>query len=372
MHIALYFTTLGGGGTERVLVRLATQFARMGHKVDLVLMRLGDHAYAHEIHPSVRIVDLRARRMKASLPAFWRYLRRERPDVLISAGDMANGFAGWARLLLLRKPLLVLTQHGSVSLVFDNSERAPGKVLVHGLRLSQRLADAIVGVSAGVAETIRRIPGVRREKVHVIHNPAWLPEIDAAAQAPIDLDWFAEKSTPVIVSVGRLEKVKDFPTLLRALALLRERREARLLILGEGSERPMLERLVSEFDLKDHVRLPGFVDNPFAYMARADLFVLSSIHEGFGNVVIEAMACGTPVVSTDCPTGPGEILKGGSYGVLVPVGDAEAMARAIARQLDHPSPADTLRARAREFSAEASATAYIRLIETARESGGSG
>ena len=363
MHIALYFTTLSIGGTERVLVRLATQFARMGHHVDLVLMRLGDNAYADEMDSRVRIVNLEARNYKFNLPAFWRYLRRERPDVVISAGDMANAFAAWSGRMMRHRPVLIATEHQSVSRIFNNTEKPTGGLLLRELRRFLQQADAVVCVSAGIAEQVRHLPGMRPEKVHVIHNPAWVEEADTAARMPVDLDWFRGVHKPVVVAVGRLEKEKDYPTLLKAFARLREEREVRLVILGEGSERPALEQLVCDLNLEDDVLLPGFVNNPLAYMSRANLFALSSAHEGFGIVIVEAMACGTPVVSTDCPFGPAEILDDGRYGSLVPVGDVGALAAAMAQQLDHPIPAHVLRNRAREFSAHASATAYLKLIE---------
>jgi glycosyltransferase involved in cell wall biosynthesis len=166
---------------------------------------------------------------------------------------------------------------------------------------------------------------------------------------------------PVILAVGRLTLQKDFPTLIRAFARLRARRSARLVILGEGELRDELEALVAELGLTADVALPGFVDNPFSWMRGSALFVLSSAWEGFGNVLVEAMACGTPVVSTDCPSGPAEILENGKWGRLAAVGDAEALARAIAEALDDPNPPD-VRARAAFFSVERSVDAYLAIL----------
>ena len=364
MHLAIYFTTLGGGGTERVLVRLADEFVRRGHRVDFVLMRLGDAAYTRGIHPGVHFVDLAATKLSASLPALWRYLRRERPDVVISAGDMANGFSGWAGSLLHPKPVLIFTHHHGAATIFGNLAGRRCGLLTWLLRQSHRLADAVVGVSEGVACNIRRMPSFSPQQVYCIYNPSWHPSIEEEARKLPRCAWLERSSTPVILGVGRLEQQKDFSTLLRAFALLRARREARLLIVGEGSERRRLENLVTELRLDEDVYLPGWTDNPFSLMASASVFALSSAHEGLPTVLIEAMACGTPVVSTDCPTGPSEILDGGRFGSLVPVGDQKALAVAIEEQLDDPTAADVLRARAREFSAEASATAYLNLAET--------
>lgn len=364
MRITLYFTALGRGGTERVLVRLASEFVRAGHEVDLVLMRLGENAYADERDSRVRIVDLGARHLKSSFPLFARYLRGERPDVVISAGDLANVFAGWAVRLVRPRPVLIFTHHGYVTRAFENTSNARSRPLTSILRHSHRLADAVVGVSDGVADNIKRLPGVAPRNVHRIYNPSWHASMDVCAREFVRCEWLELRSEPLVVAVGRLDPAKDFATLLNAFEILRKSRKVRLLVLGEGPERPALERLVHELDLQEHVLLPGFVENPFAYMARASILVLSSRDEGFGNVLVEAMACGTPVVSTDCPGGPAEILDRGRYGALVPVDRPEDMAQAIESMLDNPTDPDLLRERARKFSIEAAADNYLRLIET--------
>jgi len=222
-----------------------------------------------------------------------------------------------------------------------------------------------VAVSKGVAERLRTIPGIDFDRVHVIYNPAWFPEIESRALEPPRHPWFEEHNVPIILSVGRLVPQKDYPTLIRAFELLRRRRKARLLILGEDRLRPDLERMITKLHLNDCIQMPGFVANPWSYMACASVFVLSSAHEGFGNVLVEAMACGTPVVSTDCPSGPAEILDFGRYGPLVPVGDAVALAEGIEAMIDNPTPPHILKRRAQEFSEEKAALHYLRLFNGA-------
>jgi glycosyltransferase involved in cell wall biosynthesis len=223
-------------------------------------------------------------------------------------------------------------------------------------------ADAIVAISRGVAEDVARELRLPRERVHVIYNPVTTPRLLARAQQPLDHPWFAPGSPPVVLGVGRLVAQKDFATLLRAFARVREQRDARLLLLGEGRERDALEALVRELSIEPHVRLPGAVDNPYPYMTRAALLAVSSAWEGFGNVLVEALACGCPVASTDCPSGPSEILEGGLYGPLSPVGDAEGLARSIVALLDGPPERDGLRKRAELFSEERSAERYLRVL----------
>jgi glycosyltransferase involved in cell wall biosynthesis len=196
--------------------------------------------------------------------------------------------------------------------------------------------DALITVSNGVQLDLVTLVKLDRKKLHVVYNPVVGEQLLYKARMPVEDPWLRKDGIPVILGVGRLIKAKDFPTLLRAFALVRQERRARLLILGEGEDRPGLEVLVRELGLQNDVSFPGFMENPYSYMAKADVFVLSSRWEGLPTVLVEAMACGTPVVATDCPSGPHEILEGGRWGKLVPVGDARAMADAIQATLDVP------------------------------------
>ena len=206
-----------------------------------------------------------------------------------------------------------------------------------------------------------RVAGLSRQQVCVICNPVVTPEIFSKAQEPVDHPWFAPGQPPVVLGAGRLTIQKDFPTLIRAFALVRAQRRARLMILGEGEERPKLEALVRELGLEEDMALPGFAGNLYAYMARAAVFVLSSRWEGFGNVLVEAMALGTPVVSTDCPSGPAEILERGKWGKLVPVGDIVALSAGVVAELDNPSLSDVAR-RAQDFSLDRIVGQYLELL----------
>ncbi|MCF8469394.1 MAG: glycosyltransferase [Parvibaculum sp.] len=347
-------------------MHLATRFAELGRDVDLVTMSADTWEYTDELSDAVRVVDLNVPRLWTSLPAFRRYLRAERPDAVLSAMPLANGVAAWARVLPGWRPRVVLTEHNAISLAFGDLDVPRYRPLMWMIRWAYRFADEIVAVSGGVAERVLSVPGVRPERVHVIHNPCWTPGIAARAAEAADHPWLGEGGPPVILSAGRLEAQKDFGTLIRAFAALLQRREARLIILGEGSLRSALEAQARQLGIEDSISMPGFIPNPFSFMARASVFALTSRHEGFGNVLVEAMACGTPVVSTDCPSGPSEILEGGRLGPLVPVGDADALAAALEQQIDHPTAASSLQARAREFSTEIAADAYLALLGEGR------
>jgi glycosyltransferase involved in cell wall biosynthesis len=230
-------------------------------------------------------------------------------------------------------------------------------------------ADAIVAVSNGVADDLATYIDIPRELITTVYNPMVHPDLQVKAREPLEHPWFAPGAPPVVLSVGRPGRQKDFPTLLRAFARIRAQRPARLMILGEVSNsgksmerRAKLMTLAAELGVADDIVLHGFVQNPFAYMVRASVLVLSSLYEGFANVLVEALACGCPVVSTDCPSGPAEILDNGRFGLLVPVGDDAAMAKAICTALDSPPDREQLRARAAMFSFDQAIDKYEEVL----------
>jgi glycosyltransferase involved in cell wall biosynthesis len=299
------------------------------------------------------------------LPDLVRYLRRERPQVLLSAMTDMNLAALWARRLARVPTELVISEHinlsQSVQAAF-NRRKWRYRFLPPLLARTYPWAEAIIAVSIGVADDLSTLAEIPRERILTIYNPVVTPDLEEKSRALCDHPWFAPGSPPVLLAVGRFTAQKDLPTLLRAFARVRRIRPVRLLLLGEGEERTKLEALVRELGVAADVALPGFVLNPFPYMARAAMLVLSSLHEGLAMVVIEALACGCPVVSTDCPSGPAEILEGGRYGALVPVGDVEAMAKAIHAALDGTHDPELLKTRAAEFSLERAAERYLAVL----------
>lgn len=330
--IAIFAPSMAGGGAERGAVKLAEGLVRRGFDVDLVLAtaegpRLG------EIPADVRVVDLGARRVAGSLPALVRYLRREQPQGLASVLDHANIVALWARKLGRYSGRVVVIEQNTLSEAARNGKSRRDRMMPRLVRRFYPWADYVVGVSEGVSEDLAQFVNLPAEKLRVISNPIVAPEIGELARAPVDHAWFAD-GVPVFVAAGRLRPQKDFPTLLRAFSHVRAKRPVRLLILGEGPERERLEALARELELTGDVSLPGATANPYAYMARSTAFILSSRWEGLPTVLIEAMSCGAPVIATDCPSGPREILAGGRYGALVPVGDVHALAAAMDAALD--------------------------------------
>lgn len=358
-RVACFIPDLTDGGAQLAAVKLVGGLAARGLAVDLVVVnRVGPHL--DRVDARARVVDLAAGRVVKSVGPLARYLGRERPRALVSFLTHANVAAVAARALARSGARLALVEQNTVSAVRSHLRR--DDLLPALVRRAYPRADAVVGVSEGVARDLVSRLGVPAAKVHVIPNPVVDDALAASAAAPAGHPWFADDSAPVFLAVGRLTEQKDFPTLLRAFRMLREARAARLMILGEGEERARLEALIGELSLTGDVALPGFVENPYARMSRAAAFVLSSRWEGLPTVLIEALACGCPVVATDCPSGPREILGGGDYGALVPMGDPAALCGAMKSVLESRPGAAALKERAARYSVARAVTHYLELL----------
>jgi glycosyltransferase involved in cell wall biosynthesis len=369
IRVSLFVPTLDGGGAELIAIRLAQGLLEQGFRVDLVLAK-AEGEYLSRVPKQVRVIDLKSRSpvILFKTIALHHYLRQEQPDVLISILDIVSA-ATWAQRFAKAKTRVIMTAHTHLSQQFqDKPELIGGKVRSLFIRWFYPQADAIVAVSQGVAKDLAQIAKLPFETVRVIYNPVVTPEVLELSQAPIDHPWFAPGEPPVILGVGRLVRQKDFATLVRAFALVRQQCPARLMILGNVDKRepnikPQLEALIQELQLGEDVLLPGFVSNPYAYMAKAAVFALSSLYEGFGNVVVEALAAGTPVVATDCESGPAEILEYGKYGRLVPVGDYHSLAKSLLDTLHEPVNTELLQQRAKVFSIENVIGQYVDVVK---------
>jgi len=359
-RLAIFVPAMLGGGAERAMLNLARGIAERGYAMDLVLAQ-AEGPYLAEVPESVRVVDLKASRVLTSLPFLVRYLRCERPQALLSALGHANIIALWARRLASVPTRVVVSQRITLSRSAQHALSRRGRLMPQLIRRFYPWADGIVAVSKGVGDDLARVAGLPRERIQVIYNPVVTPELQEKAQASLEHPWFKPGEPPVLLAAGRLTAQKDFSMLIQAFAQVRQARPARLLILGEGEERPVLEALVRQLGLEQDVSLPGFVENPYPYMAQASLFILSSRWEGLPAVLIEALYCGVPLISTDCPSGPREILADGQYGQLVPVGDATALARAIETSLEGETPRPP-RVSWLPFEMEAVVSKYVSLL----------
>jgi glycosyltransferase involved in cell wall biosynthesis len=361
--IAIFIQSLTIGGAERATLNLIKGLVQQDIHVDLLLANYSG-GFLSEVPLEVRIIDLKGKRVLFSLFPLVRYIRAQHPDTLLAIQTHASLIALWAAVLAGVHTPLIVSQHTTLSAVKATSPFSRNRLIISLARLFFGYAAAAICVSQGVADDFIKIVGMPHEKTHVIYNPVVSAGIEQQAHTPISHPWFTHGAFPVILAVGRLTKAKDYPTLLRAFSLVFKKQPAHLIILGEGRERTLLEALIEQLGLEDNVQMPGFVANPYAYMAHARLLVLSSKWEGFGNVLVEAMACGTPVVSTDCRSGPGEILEHGRFGRLVQVGDAQALADAILETLQAPPDQALLRRRAQDFTLDESVRKYIRVFET--------
>jgi glycosyltransferase involved in cell wall biosynthesis len=355
---------LGHGGAEHLSLNLATGFVARGARVTFVLQEEGgDLVEARP--PGTEVVSLCAGRSLQALPRLARYLRRAQPDIVLAQTNYSNVIALLARVLSGSRARVIAFQHSPFSIEITAQDGGKSR-WQHGVlpilyRVLLPRADAIVAVSRAVADDLADALGWPRERVDMIYNAVVLPDSAVRASLPIDHPWLGGEE-PVFLAVGRLQPVKDYATMLEAFARLVRRRPARLIVLGDGPERPRMASQCEALGIADRVDLHGWEDNPLAYMSRATALVLSSRYEGFGIVLVEALSCGTPVISTDCPGGPREILLAGRLGELVPVGDSGAMAAAMERVLEGRPDREALRVRARDFELEPIVEQYVTLF----------
>lgn len=358
--ISILLPDLRGGGVERIRIVLAHEFARAGHEVEFVLMQARGELL-EEARTSFAVVDLAISRARSLPLALAGYLRQRKVDALLAAMWPLTVIAPFAARLSGHRCKVLVSEHNTLSAQYvrwGSSHRAAMRV---SMALGYRLADRRIGVSSGVVGDIAALSGLRPNAFDVIHNPV-SPRTAASSERMNHAEtlWSGPKGCRV-VTVGSMKAQKNHPLLLRAFARL-DRSDARLMFVGDGAGRVKLLSLARELGVADRIILAGFHSDPTPFYKTADLFVLSSDYEGFGNVIVEAMACGTPVVSTDCPSGPSEILDGGRYGTLVPLRDPIALSQAIEAALARSFSSDELRARAAEFRPEIAAQKYLELI----------
>ncbi|TAJ31587.1 glycosyltransferase [Bosea sp. (in: a-proteobacteria)] len=361
--LAIYLPDLGGGGAERLHINLAPSFVAAGYDVTFLLDRRRGELL-NRLPEGCSVVALDAPRQLKAVVALARYLRTTPPDILVANMEHMNIMALAARAAARAKTRIVATQHNTVS---EQAKRPSWqfRILRPLYRAFLRFSDAIVAVSAGVADDLARFAQLDRSRIEVVYNGVIEPNHAERAARKAVHPWFAE-GAPVVVAAGRLTGQKDFQTLLRAIAQVDRAPPVKLLLLGEGPLRGELETLASSLGLAERVAMPGFEADILPSLRAARMLVLSSRFEGFGNVVAEALGCGTPVVSTDCPHGPAEILDHGRYGRLVPVGDSQAMARAIEQALGEEPDRQALIARSMDFTVETCANAYLAIFDRLR------
>lgn len=347
------------GGITPVVYNLAVSLAGRGIIVDLLTQRPDPEKSPPVILPEkIQVIDLQSRHRHTTALNLARYMKHNKPSALLAAGHRFNLSASWARRIA-PGTRVILSVHNTISREAEQRGRIQRMKRLGSISCFYNWADGIVAVSRGVAEDLLAKTSLSAQKIRTIHNPIVTPALLDRSREPVNHPWYNKEDLPIVLGVGRLSKQKAFHILIEAFARLEKKIECRLVILGEGPERAHLENLINELGLDELVDMPGFVDNPYSWMARASVFALSSIYEGFGNVLVEALAVGTPVVSSDCPSGPAEILDGGRYGHLVPPGDPHALADAILQTLRNPPDPGQCSEAAEPFGVDAVVDRYL-------------
>lgn len=350
------------GGVERMVLNLVAAIAATGQAVDLLTIK-AEGLDPERLPNGVRWRPLGTRHALTSIPVLAGYLRREKPAALLVAKDRAGRAALLARRLAGVDLPVVIRLGTNLSAALAGKPGWQRWLRLAPMRWFYAMADGVVAVSEGVAADVRLTTGLSDQLVHVVRNPVITPSLAAEAAAPCPHPWLAPgHEVPVVMGIGRLTEQKDFLSLVRAFAQLTMSVPARLIVLGEGGQRAMLEQEARRLGVSGVVAMPGFQPSPYPWLARADLFVLSSRWEGSPNALTEALALGIPAVSTDCPSGPRELLAGGQFGPLTPVGDPVALAEAMAAVLRAPIPAEQLRRAVAEYRAERCAGRYLELL----------
>ncbi len=365
MSAAIYIHDLSPGGVERQCLVLARELQDRGVDITLVV-----HQVRGELVPllpkGLPVVNLNGRRTLEDVFRLRRFLRDEKPSLLLANVDHNNIAAAMATAISGTSTRLVICQHNPLTAGFHDTVNWKHRTVPMFYRMLAPHIDHAVAVSDGIAQELVANAGLPRSKVTTIFNAVIGKDFDERAAAPVRHPWFQHRDRPVFVSAGRLVEMKDHRTLLRAFALHLVHHPSKLLILGNGPMLNELQNLAQTLGISDHVEMTGFVENPLPFMRAADAFVLSSRSEGFGNVIVEALGCGTPVVSTDCPHGPSDILADGEFGVLVPPRNPEALSLALRDIVVQKArwPSEMLKARATKFSYGACADGYWSLFKS--------
>jgi len=353
-YISFYLSNFEVGGAQRVVINLASELAQRDLQVDIVVVdRAGP--LEKELSSDVSVVDLKAGRALRSIRPLIKYLNQTEIDLLFSSLTYLNDVALFADILSRSSQKVLISEH-------NTRINSRWNLPVLGAKLLYKQADYVVAVSNGVAQNLSDWSSLSIDEIEVVYNPVVTDNLLEQASEQPNHPWYQNRVSPVIISAGRHVEQKDFPTLLRAFAEVQKEKEVKLIILGKGPRTAELKSLANELNISHAVEFPGFVENPYSYMSHSDLFVMSSAWEGLPTVLIEALACGTPIVSTDCPSGPAEILEEGKYGELVPVDNPNMLANSIKKALENPPQTQHLLNRAMDFTVDKAVEKYMDII----------
>lgn len=362
--LVICIPSLRVGGAAKIALNLSEQYLEEGMDVHIILTDGNSKDPDFSSLPAgLQLHKLPQRRMHHFIRPFinayalLKYFRKLQPDAILAVRHDATAVSALAWWLYGRKGRFVIREINPITKTLNRNA-----VMIALIRWAYRGASAVIANSTDVAEALKAKKWLAPAQVHTIDNPVLTKSFYQKAAAKLDDPWLASASSPLIVTIGRLDKMKDQATLIRAFAILRKQCPARLMLIGDGPEAANLQQLVAELNLQADVKLPGAMDNPYPVLKQAELFVLSSRYEGFGNVLVEALSLGKKVISTACTGGPAYILNHGEYGRLFPVGDHEALAAAMSTALAETQEPAALIDRALHFSAARIAAAYAAVL----------
>jgi glycosyltransferase involved in cell wall biosynthesis len=365
--LSLFLPQLSMGGAEKMAINLLNEWESSHLDIELVLgAEKGPLLEELSSEISVHSLKFNTERYPIIFCAnrLGNYINTTDPDLMLSFMYHANITTLLSRRLSEKNPKVIVSERNHLSSVLESLptyKRLAVKLLQSRLYPS---ADHIIPISEGVAHDLKTHIGVNKAKVSVVYNPVVTDQVIQLSKEDVEEAWFNPTEDDIVLAAGRLHPQKDFKTLIQAFDKVYSELDCKLVILGEGDQRSDLEELIHKLDLEEDVHLPGRVNNPYKYMRQASVFVLSSRWEGFGNVIVESLACGCPVVSTDCPSGPREILDGGEYGELTPMGDPSELADAIIQTIESPVDEDRLRCRSDDFHVDTIADEYLKIINS--------
>ncbi len=390
-HIAFILNSLAGGGTEKVILTLAEEFISRGIKVDLLVCK-HDGALIKNTPQGTNVIELKkhnrltlfkyifklppvdwlslvailfSRKIPkpfSRIPSLQKYLALSKPEAILSSQNTVNIVSLWTKSLSTTNTNFIIRQSNFLSKSMPAGKNyIERKILLPLAKRWYKRADKIITVSHEIQDDLIKNFLINKNKITTIYNPLHLIKITKLASKKPDDPWFTD-SIPIVLAVGRLNKVKNYPLLFKAIKKVNEHQHVRLIVLGDGSERESLEHLANKLNIKSFMKMPGYMSNPYQYMKHSDVFALSSNHEGLPNVLQEAMACGCKIISTDCPSGPKEILSNGSYGKLIPVNDVDAMASAITASINENIDKNKLYRQASYISLDKIVNTYIKFI----------
>lgn len=348
------------GGTAIRIINMANYFSQKEIHVDLItLHNKHQNPILEKLNSDIQLFPLQNNKKALLFVKLYSYIIKQKPQTLIALDTRASLIASWLTLFLkYARPKIIINICNSISK--GNSKHKYS--LQKRLRRIAKRTDTVITISKGLADQFTEVTGLDKKNIHVIYNPVVKASLFEKGSREVSHPWINQKNVPIILGIGRFTKQKDFPTLIKAFSIVRSYVQCKLIILGQGPDYYKLRKLTENLEINSDVDFPGFVENPYAFLSRASIFVSTSRWEGLSNVLIEALAFGIPTIATNCPEGPKEVLDNGKYGYLVPVGDEVAISKAILEHFNNPPSSEFIKHGSKQFNFDACCESYLQVI----------